>query len=158
MDRECAGEQQRAGHARPDLDREFETGLRRVERDEAERMVDEMRRDVDEKNEAGRQAQGPTHPAQFRSQSLAPQFDADGCSPSAGDPTTQSAAIPHGSAGSELAEQLRRAAPEPVVGHTGRQVQAVAALQGGGGVTTWVPCASMFNAALSIMDGPGAIR
>src|SRR5262249_35690101 len=104
---------------RPDLDREFETGLRRVERDQAERMVDEVRRDVDEKNEAGRQAQGPTHPAQLRNQSLAPQFDADGCSPSTGDPTTQSAAIPHGSARSKMAEQLWWAAPEPVVGHTG---------------------------------------
>jgi hypothetical protein len=81
MDYERAVEQQRAGHARPDLDREFETSLRRIERDEAERMVDEMRRDIEEKNEAGRQAQGPTDPAQLRNQSLAPQFDADGCCP-----------------------------------------------------------------------------
>jgi hypothetical protein len=78
MDCERAVEQQRAGQARPDLDRELETGLRRVERNEAERMVDEMRRDIGEKNEAGRQAQGPTDPAQLRDQSLAPQFDADG--------------------------------------------------------------------------------
>ena len=61
-------------------------------------MVDEMRRDIDEKNEAGRQAQGPTDPAQLRNQSLAPQLDSDGCCPLPAILPTQWAAIPHGTA------------------------------------------------------------
>ncbi len=73
MDRERAIEQQRAERAGPELDRELQTFLRGIERDEAERVVEEMQRDIDEENEAGGQPQVPAQSGegQLRWQRLA---------------------------------------------------------------------------------------
>ncbi len=59
MQARCAVQQDRAGQAVPDLDRDLHAGLGRVERNQPERMVEEMRADIGEKNEAGRHPQIP---------------------------------------------------------------------------------------------------
>jgi hypothetical protein len=53
MDRGGAVEEQRAGQAAPDLDGDLETGFRRVERDQAQGVIDEVSGDVEEEHEAG---------------------------------------------------------------------------------------------------------
>ena len=74
MDRERAVQQHGAGRARPDLDREFERGFGGLERNEPERVVDQVRGDVGEEHEAGGEPQAPPHRAggQVRNQSVAP--------------------------------------------------------------------------------------
>ena len=54
-----AVEQHRARQAGPHLDRDLEARFGDVERDEAERVVGEMRPDIGEKNETGCHAQVP---------------------------------------------------------------------------------------------------
>src|SRR5260370_22315659 len=75
MDRGGAVEQYRAGQAVPDLDRELEAFFGCMERNKAERVVDEMRRNISEENEAGGHPQGPAERAEdeSREQFLAPQ-------------------------------------------------------------------------------------
>src|SRR5260370_30318461 len=58
MDRGGAVEQYRAGQAGPDRDRELEAFFGCTKRNKAERVVDEMSRNVSEGNEAGGQPQG----------------------------------------------------------------------------------------------------
>ena len=76
MDRERAVEQHGAERARPDLDREFERGFGGLERNEPERVVDEVGGDVGEEHEAGGEPQAPPHRAggQVRNQSVAPRW------------------------------------------------------------------------------------
>ena len=51
-----AVQQERAGNALPDVDGELQCGLGHINREKAERVVDEMKRDVREQNEAGRES------------------------------------------------------------------------------------------------------
>ena len=76
MDRERAVQQHGAERARPDLDREFERGFGGLERNEPERVVDEVGGDVGEEHEAGGEPQAPPHRAggQVRNQSVAPRW------------------------------------------------------------------------------------
>src|SRR5258705_12308024 len=75
MDRGGAVEQYRAGQAVPDIDRELEAFFGGIERNNAERVVDEMRRNISEENEAGGHPQVPAERAegQLREQFLAPK-------------------------------------------------------------------------------------
>ena len=61
MNRRRAVERNRARQAVPDLDRDLHSGFGGVERDQAERVIDQMRADVSEKDEAGPHPQGPAH-------------------------------------------------------------------------------------------------
>ena len=78
MSGERAVEQNGARQAVPDLDRDLHSGFGRIERDQAERVIEEMRSDVGEKNEAGSHPQVPAHRTgePFREQLLAPGYDA----------------------------------------------------------------------------------
>ena len=57
MDGRCAIKQHRARHAVPDLDCDLHPRLGSVQRDDAERMVDQMQQDVSEKDQPGCQTQ-----------------------------------------------------------------------------------------------------
>ena len=59
MDQEGAVKQRCAGQAVPDLFSVAETFLGGMKRNEAERMIDEMSRNVRKENEAGAHAQVP---------------------------------------------------------------------------------------------------
>ena len=76
MDRERAVQQHGPERARPDLDREFERGFGGLERNEPERVVDQVGGDVGEEHEAGGEPQAPPHRAggQVRNQSVAPRW------------------------------------------------------------------------------------
>src|SRR5208337_2883054 len=74
-------EQRRAGQAVPDVLRKSESFLGGIERDEAERVIDEMRRNICEEDEAGAHPQVTTQPAhgKAREQFRAPRHSqADG--------------------------------------------------------------------------------
>ena len=77
MSGERAIEQNGARQAVPNLDRILHARLGRTERDEAERVVEKMRADIGEENEAGGHPQGPAQRTEpLREQSLAPGYDA----------------------------------------------------------------------------------
>jgi hypothetical protein len=79
MNGECAVEQNGARAAVPNLDSDLHAGFGRAQRDEAERMIDEMRPDIAEKDDAGGHPQVPAYQGEpIREQILAPSYDARG--------------------------------------------------------------------------------
>ena len=63
MNGECAIEQNGSRQAVPNLDRDLHAGFRRAKRDQTQRVIDQMRRDIGKKNEAGGHPQIPAYRA-----------------------------------------------------------------------------------------------
>ena len=78
MSGERAVEQNGARQAVPDLDRDLHSRFGGIERDQAERVIEEMRSDVSKQNEAGGHPQVPAQRTgePLREQSLAPGYGA----------------------------------------------------------------------------------